>query len=156
MTHGAESKIEKLIEEANANAAALTSKWRGGDKLALVPDPTGIIPTIGNMYAGYKAGGELGHPVAGTLIGQEGALGAKSKHDGSVEVGDAYAKENVLKRALQGGVAGLAAGALSGNPVLAAGTGLGTAALYAGATPGVRYGLGKLFGGKPTVSDKKG
>ncbi len=152
-----ERKIEALIQEANQEVSNAATKWRGGDVLGAIPDPTGLINAGGNMYAGYQAGSELGHPAAGLILGQEGAAGARSKHDDSVSVGDVYTKENVLKRALQGGVtgatAGMVAGAGGGPEVMGAGAlggALGGAVMGAGGVPGIRYGLGKLFGGQPS------
>jgi hypothetical protein len=105
------------------------------------------------MHAGYKAGEEMGHPIAGTLLGQEGAAGARSKWDNSVDIGDVYTGKNLLKRGIQGGVLGAAVGALDpeiGIPELAAASAAGTAAI----SPGVNYGLGKLFGSQ-TPNNRK-
>lgn len=154
-------KIDKLIEEADAKVQEIVSRVRGGDIAGAVPGvgPAGIIPMVGNIHAGYKAGEELGHPVAGAILGQEGAAGAHGKFNTGTDVGDVYTKENMIKRAVQAGVpmaaisAYLAANGNMDEAGIVAGLGALGAGLNAGAIPGLRYGIGKLVGSnaKPKV-----
>ncbi len=145
MTHGAENKIDRLIEEANKEVQDAVSKWRGGDVFATIPNP--LVSAIGGLHSGYETGKEMGHPWAGAILKQEGAAGAKSKNDPSIGIGDVYGTGNLLKRAAQGGIVGSLAGIPAG-PAGIAGGAIGGAAANAGLIPGARYGLGKLFGGK--------
>ncbi len=151
------SKIEKLIEEANADVQRAVSQVRVGDILqGAMPGVIGIdaaLGTGGGIHAGYRGGQELGHKYAGMILGQEGAAGARSKWDPSTSIGDVYTKENATKRAAQGVIPGLALGAVAGQGDIGAALG-GAAlasALNAGVRPALRYGLGKVFGGTPNT-----
>ena len=149
-----EHKIERLIEEASQNVQQAVSQVRGGDiayPLAAFTAPY----NIGAMHAGYKAGSEMGHPVVGTLLGQEGAAGARSGWDPSVGIGDVYTKGNMLKRGLQGTALGGILGGLTGDPEMAAMTAAGLGTATAGLTPGLGYGLGKVFGSSTPSKDRK-
>ena len=148
-----EHKIERLIEEASQNVQQAVSQVRGGDIASPV---TAVLPiNVGAMHAGYKAGSEMGHPIAGTFLGQEGAAGARSGWDPSVGIGDVYTKGNMLKRGLQGTALGGILGGLTGDPetaaLLAATGGAASTAL----TPGLGYGLGKVFGSNMPSKDRK-
>ena len=149
MNKNVENKIDGLLEEANQQVADATSKFRGGDAVMMSGLP--LINTIGGMHAGYKAGKEMGHPIAGLLLRQEGAAGARSKWDPSTSIGDVYTGENMAKRAGQYGMGtlmgGLAAGGMHEPAALVATTAAG--GLIGAATgPAIGYGLGKLFGSK--------
>jgi len=178
-----ENKIEALIEEANRELQQSVSKYRPiSDTLTMAP----VIGGFGQMAQGYTVGKEVGHPVAGLILGAEAAAGAKSKHDDSVSVGDVYTKGNIAKRAGQGAVLGAVTGAINSriqsgmqtpevqdelrnmadqdglggygasealyaanDPLAYSGEQALITALGAGAiAPGLKYGLGKLFGSK--------
>ena len=163
-----ERKIDRLIEEANQRVADSVSQVRGGDIVSgLTPDGLVVPPggltlpnTIGGAHAGYKAGNELGHPIAGVFLKQEGAAGARSKWDPSVSIGDVYTGKNIGKRVLQGVTSGLIGGSILSaiNPSLDLAQGMTGGALIGGAVapilPGTRYGLGKVFGSNTPSKDR--
>ena len=143
-----------IIMEASKKAQEIIDKnaFTTSDKLSMVP--INPIHTFANMYNGFVTGKDAGHPIAGLLLGREGAVGAMSKHDKNVELSDVYTQKNIKSRALRGGIAGAFSGALTGaaaaGPVGAligaTGGAVTGSAIDAGAMPAVRYGLGKLFG----------
>ena len=139
-------KIDKLLMEANEKIAKEVSKVRGGDLITPIP----IIGGPGVIHAGYTAGREMGHPRVGLFLGSEGAAGAKSKYDQTISIGDVYTRKNILKRGLQGGL-GMTAYSMmnelddpSYKAQMILNMGLGSATVL----PGLKYGLGKLFGKK--------
>jgi hypothetical protein len=146
-----ETKIDKLIEEANEKVKESVAKWRGGDFAFAFPHQ--LIAMPGFMHAGYKAGRELGHPVAGLFTGQEGAAGARSNWDPTVTIGDVYTPKNFTKRTLQMLPAAALGGALGGGPGGAV-IGATLAPIMGAIAPGLNYGLGKVFGSKNPSKDR--
>jgi len=144
-----------IIQEASKKAQDIINKhsFSATDAISMLPaSPAG---TIGNMVNGYLAGRKNGHPIAGALLGREGAVGAMSKHDKDVSIGDVYTKKNMFSRGLNGaivgGLTGAAAGMRHGPHGILAGALTGAAAggvLGSTVAPGMGYGLGKVFGSK--------
>ena len=148
-----------IIMEASKKAQEILDKnaFTTSDKLSMIP--INPIHTVANMYNGYVTGKDAGHPIAGVLLGREGAIGAMSKHDKNVELSDVYTNKNVKSRALRGAIGGALGGALvgarAGGPagalIGAAGGAVAGATIDAGIMPSVRYGLGKLIGASTPV-----
>lgn len=146
--------IEESLTEAQRQAYDNTNV--ASERLAVaaggIPVAGGIASSVGQMHGGYNAGGKLGHQVAGTFMGREGALGATSMDPNSqITVGDAYSKDNMLTRAIGGASSGaLAGGMIGGIPGAAAGAVVGGVTMPL-LTPGARYGLGKVFAGQSSL-----
>ena len=134
----------QIIEEASKKAQEIVNKYSKGFTIS------------DNLHAGKEAG----HPMVGRLLGRSAAIGAMSKHDKNVSIGDVYTADNVKKDmkigAAQGSIVGALYGGAVGGPTGAAigatagalaGTGIGAA------SPAAGYGLGKVFGS--TKSPKK-
>lgn len=143
----------QIIEEASKKAQEIVNKhsFNATDILSKVPFfPVQAPATIVN---GYQAGEHAGHPVVGAMLGRNAAIGAMSKHDKNVSIGDVYTKKNVASKATQGAIGGAVLGGMLGGP---AGAAIGATAngIAAGAiAPAAGYGLGKVFGS--TKSPKK-
>jgi hypothetical protein len=108
--------------------------------------PINMIKIPGAIASGYETGKRVGHPVAGAILGREAAIGATSKHDDKVSIGDVYTKKNILMRTAEGAILGGTAGAISAGPVGAAIGTLAGATISGAVKPAVGYGLGKIFG----------
>jgi len=136
----------KIYNTQNMGTERLSSAAAG------VPVVGGLISGVGQMHGGFRAGEKLGHEYAGLLSGREGALGATSMDPNSkITVGDAYSKSNILTRSLGGASTGALTGAMVGGlPGAAIGAGIGAVTVPA-ITPGLRYGVGKLFSGKSSL-----
>ena len=151
-----------IIQEASKKAQDIINKhaFSATDAIGMVP--MGPVHTLGNMANGFLAGRKNGHAIAGALLGREGSVGAMSKHDKNVSIGDVYTKKNMAARGLKGAILGGAMGAMSGvrgGPhAMLAGALTGAAAgglIGSTVTPGVGYGLGKVFGSKKPEKEVK-
>ena len=157
-----ENVVLTVLEEAGRRAEIFNNT---GNTMERISGVTNTIPLVGTvaaiptkMVGGYQTGKALGHPVAGTLLGRDAALGATSNYDKDISVKDVYTKKNLFNKAL--GAAGAIGGMYAANELLTpehqfmgddslgnvqktgAAIGVGMAA----AAPAIGYGLGKVFG----------
>lgn len=156
--------LSKLIEEAyvlheNQKAKTRAETWDNtGNTMERIAGLADVVPFGGSglrTVSGFQAGHEIGHPIAGALVGREGALGAASRHDKSIGIGDVYTKKNMLNHAIAAG-AGLVGMAGAGelihhNPEALFNTpegaiAAGTVAAAPLVTPGAKYLTGKIAG----------
>jgi len=80
-------------------------------------DPTKVVAS---GVRGYELGKKVGHPVAGTLLGPEGAIGAASNTYDDVNLGSVYNSNELPRKILGYGLGGAAVGtglALMGHPI---------------------------------------
>ena len=161
LLHENEKKRSETVERWDNTGNAAMRVAAGTDLMpgnTLIPDFA--LKTIG----GYQAGKAIGHPVAGTLLGREAALGAASKHNDNISIGDVYSNNNMINRGLAaaGTLGGMAIGSeiLYDDPTAIYDTDAGkiaggivaTSPLY---VPAISYGLGKVFGSKDPVYNKE-
>ena len=144
-----------IIMEASKKARELINKHSNsvtgvvGD---IVPFTPINIPAA--MINGYQIGRETGHPIAGTLLGREAAIGAMSKHDKNISIGDVYTGANMRNKLIGGAIPGIIAGTALAGP-LGAMVGAASGAAIGAAAPAIRYGVGKVFGSsKPNKPEK--
>jgi len=160
-----------LLHENEKKKSETVERWDNKGNTAMrvaaglntIPLAGGYLGAGAQMVGGYQAGKAIGHPVAGTLLGREAALGAASNYNDNVSLKDAYTKNNMINRGL------LAAGALGGltlgsefvlhDPTAIYDSGIGKTAAGIAATspliaPAMGYGLGKVFGSRnPSYSE---
>ena len=161
--HTYENVVLTVLEEAGRRAEIFNNtgntmervSW-GLNSVPFAAGPIAAIPT--KMVSGYQTGKALGHPVVGTLLSREAALGATSNYDKDVKVKDVYTKKNLFNKALTaaGAIGGMYAADELMTPdhqfmgddalglVQKAGVGAGVG--MAVAAPAIGYGLGKVFG----------
>lgn len=157
------NKLQILEEAMNPQQLKAFNRANNMERIGgaanIIPGPVSMIGIPAHMYAGYQAGNGLGHPVAGTLLGRDGAAGAVSKYDKNLRLKDVYTKNNMINKAVGGAAAGALTGAvLASDGDLSTGEALGGAVLGAPAgaaisatvAPAIGYGLGKVFGRKST------
>ena len=101
--HTYENVVLTVLEEAGRRAEIFNNT---GNTMERVSGVTNTIPLVGTvaaiptkMISGYQTGKALGHPVVGTLIGRDAALGATSNYDKNVNIKDVYTKKNSVKYA---------------------------------------------------------
>jgi tRNA uridine 5-carboxymethylaminomethyl modification enzyme len=100
-----ENVVLTVLEEAGRRAEIFNNtgntmervSW-GLNSVPFDAGPIAAIPT--KMVSGYQTGKALGHPVVGTLLSREAALGATSNYDKDVKVKDVYTKKNLFNKAL--------------------------------------------------------
>ena len=157
-----ENVVLTVLEEAGRRAEIFNNT---GNTMERIGGVTNAVPLVGavagipmKMVGGYQTGKALGHPVAGTLLGRDAALGATSNYDKTVGVKDVYTKKNLFNKALTaaGAIGGMYAADELMTPdhqfmgddalglVQKAGVGAGVG--MAVAAPAIGYGLGKVFG----------
>ena len=161
--HTYENVVLTVLEEAGRRAEIFNNtgntmervSW-GLNSVPFDAGPIAAIPT--KMVSGYQTGKALGHPVVGTLIGRDAALGATSNYDKNVNIKDVYTKKNLFNKAL--GAAGAIGSMYAANELLVPDhqfmgddslgniqkTGAAIGAGMAVAAPAIGYGYGKLFG----------
>ena len=103
-----------LLENLNANQVRETFNNRG-NVAERIAAPASAIPLVGGIpsgisqaIGGYQVGSKIGHPIAGAVLGRDGAVGAASKNVKGLSVKDVYTPKNILNKSL------LAAGAIGG------------------------------------------
>jgi hypothetical protein len=133
----------QIFDDTNKTSERLLNATAG------IPVVGTLASKIGQATAGYEVGDKLGHPVAGTLLGRAGALGATSAEPKSkLTVDDAYTPSNMINKGINGASVGTVAGFMAGGPVGALiGAPVG-AAINTAVAPGIEYGIGKLFSGR--------
>ena len=160
--HTYENVVLTVLEEAGRRAEIFNNT---GNTMERIGGVTNAVPLVGavagipmKMVGGYQTGKALGHPVAGTLLSRDAALGATSNYDKDISVKDVYTKKNLFNKAL--GAAGAIGGLYAANELLtpehqfmgddALGfdqkVDVGVVAGLAAAAPAAGYGLGKVFG----------
>ena len=156
-----ENVVLTVLEEAGRRAEIFNNT---GNTMERVGGVANVVPGVGlagipiKMVGGYQTGSALGHPVVGTVLGRDAALGATSNYDKTVGVKDVYTKKNLFNKALTaaGAIGGMYAADELMTPdhqfmgddalglVQKAGVGAGVG--MAVAAPAIGYGLGKVFG----------
>ena len=160
--HTYENVVLTVLEEAGRRAEIFNNT---GNTMERIGGVTNAVPLVGavtgipmKMVGGYQTGSALGHPVVGTVLGRDAALGATSNYDKTVGVKDVYTKKNLFNKALTaaGAIGGMYAADELMTPdhqfmgddalglVQKAGVGAGVG--MAVAAPAIGYGLGKVFG----------
>ena len=159
--HTYENVVLTVLEEAGRRAEIFNNT---GNTMERVGGVANAIPGVGlagipiKMVGGYQTGSALGHPVVGTVLGRDAALGATSNYDKDVKVKDVYTKKNLFNKALAG--AGAIGSMYATNELLAPEhefmgddtlgniqkAGAGVTVGMAAAAPAIGYGLGKVFG----------
>ena len=159
--HTYENVVLTVLEEAGRRAEIFNNT---GNTMERVGGVVNAVPGVGlagipiKMVGGYQTGSALGHPVVGTVLGRDAALGATSNYDKTVGVKDVYTKKNLFNKALTaaGAIGGMYAADELMTPdhqfmgddalglVQKAGVGAGVG--MAVAAPAIGYGLGKVFG----------
>ena len=118
-----------------------------GNKTELVsnflPMPVGSVI---DSVAGYRVGDKVGHPVAGIIVGRDGAMGAASNNINGISVGDVYTPKNMAIKAAPGAISGAVVGGMLGGPAGALGGAVAGGIARPIIEPGLNYGLGTLFG----------
>jgi hypothetical protein len=156
-----ENVVLTVLEEAGRRAEIFNNT---GNTMERVGGVANAVPGVGlagipiKMVGGYQTGSALGHPVVGTVLGRDAALGATSNYDKTVGVKDVYTKKNLFNKALTaaGAIGGMYAADELMTPDhqfmgddtlgLVQKAGVGVGAGMAVAAPAVGYGLGKVFG----------
>ena len=156
-----ENVVLTVLEEAGRRAEIFNNT---GNTMERVGGVANVVPGVGlagipiKMVGGYQTGSALGHPVVGTVLGREAALGATSNYDKDVKVKDVYTKKNLFNKALA--AAGAIGSMYATNELLAPEhefmgddtlgniqkAGAGVTVGMAAAAPAIGYGLGKVFG----------
>ena len=161
--HTYENVVLTVLEEAGRRAEIFNNTGNTMERVSWglnsVPFDAGPIASIPTkMVSGYQTGKALGHPVVGTLLSREAALGATSNYDKDVKVKDVYTKKNLFNKALA--AAGAIGSMYATNELLAPEhefmgddtlgniqkAGAGVTVGMAAAAPAIGYGLGKVFG----------
>ena len=160
--HTYENVVLTVLEEAGRRAEIFNNTGNTMERVSGVANAIPLVGTVAaiptKMISGYQTGKALGHPVVGTLIGRDAALGATSNYDKNVKVKDVYTKKNLFNKAL--GVAGAIGGMYAADELmtpdhqfmgddalgLVQKAGVGVGAGMAVAAPAIGYGYGKLFG----------
>lgn len=147
-----------LIEESLTAQDTRKIFQNNGNNMELASAPLSAIP-MGSiaavpmkMVAGYDVGSKVGHPIAGMLLGRDGAMGAASKHTKGMSIRDVYTPRNLINKSAAG-LAG-AASIIGTNHLIGDGNeamdiiGAGIGASMPAFAPAVSYGMGKLLGSK--------
>lgn len=114
-------QIKQIILENKIDANQVKQIFNNhGNTAERIAAPLAAIPIIGGLgsqgaltVGGYQVGSKIGHPIAGALLGKDGAVGAASKNVKGLSIKDVYTPKNILNKGLL--AAGVIGGAYAGD-----------------------------------------
>ncbi len=140
-------KLDKQLILENANY--IKNHFNQKNKEEIILGFIGAVPVIGtlanitgNAKIGRDIGYKIGHKNIGTVAGKEGALGAASNKYIDINMLDAYTKENIINKFINGSSTGAIIGSIGGPIGVGIGASIGGIA-SAAIIPGMKYHIGK-------------